>query len=341
MTAAPEVRDDVPVVPRYATFHHAYVDQVRTVFRAPTHRNAPRGLPSRERLAVQFELLDPRQRVPLVPARRTNIVFNFAEALWYLAGRDDLDFIAYYAPGLRRYSIDGRSLSGTAYGARIFGPGRSRWSAVVDQLVADPDTKRAVLQVFDGAELLVPGNIDVACTLGLQFLLRDGALHCVAFMRANDAYRGMVSDVFSFTFLQELLATQLGVRTGTYTHIAGSLHVYDADEPAVQRLLADPAAGAGPAFSFPAMPGQDNWPAIREVLEIEEALRANRHQLDPDARPGLPGYWHQVVQLLEVYRRVCRDLPVTAALLGGLEPIHRWLVRARWPDRLSAPEDLP
>lgn len=288
-----------------------------------------------------FELMDPRQRVPLVPARRTNIVFNFAEALWYLSGRNDLDFIAYYAPSMRSYSMDGATLTGTAYGARIFG-GRSpnQWATVTDQLTGDADTKRAVLQVFDRAELLVSDNIDVACTLGLQFLLREGRLHCVAYMRANDVFRGMVSDVFSFTFLQEVLATQIGARLGTYTHVAGSLHVYQSDDGQVQRMLAD-QAGTESDLTFPAMPAQDNWPAIRKVLEVEEALRTNRHELQPSADHGLPRYWHQVLVLLEIYRRLQRGLPVTRHLLSTLEPIYRFLVAARWPDRLPRLEEAP
>ena len=40
-------------------------------------------------------------------------------------------------------------------------------------------------------------------------------------MRANDAYRGNASDVFSFTFLQELLAHQLDLELGSYTHVVG------------------------------------------------------------------------------------------------------------------------
>ncbi len=28
--------------------------------------------------------------------KKTNIVFNFAEVLWYLSGSNDLDFISYY-----------------------------------------------------------------------------------------------------------------------------------------------------------------------------------------------------------------------------------------------------
>lgn len=344
--ATQDSRCGLQVAP-YNTFHDAYADHLRQVFWSPTYRNAPRGFASRERLAVQFQLCDPRQRVPFVPARRTNIVFNFAEALWYLAGRDDLDFIAYYAPSMRRYSMDGRSLTGTAYGKKILrGTARhGQWGAVVDQLTSDPDTKRAVLQIFDAAELEVVNNIDVSCTLGLQFLIRNEELHAIGFMRANDAYRGMASDVFSFTFLQEFLATELGVRVGSYTHTVGSLHVYAPDDDNVQAVLSDPASDAPPPFTFPSMPAQDNWAALRSVLEIEEALRTNRHHLDANTdRLGLPRYWVQVLVLFEVYRRLQHDNVVTPELLDALDPLYRSLVIARWGHRVigrRSPDEYP
>ena len=129
-------------------------------------------------MGVRFRLARADQRVPLVPARRLNIVFNFAEALWYLAGRDDLDFIAFYAPSIRKYSADGHRLTGTAYGRSLCGAPDGRpdqWPTVVETLREDPDSKRAVIQIFRGEELQVADNPDVSCTLGLQFLLRDGA----------------------------------------------------------------------------------------------------------------------------------------------------------------------
>lgn len=325
----------------YDSFHHAYVEQLRRVFCSPRYRNAPRGFASRERLAAQFDLTDPRQRVPFLPARRTNIVFNFAEALWYLAARDDLDFIGYYAPRMHRYSMDGRSLTGTAYGKKILGgqPGRDQWRMVVDQLVEDADSKRAVLQIFDGTELRVPDNLDVSCTLGLQFLLREGTLHAIAYMRANDAYRGLSSDLFSFTFLQEFLATQLGVALGNYTHTAGSLHIYAPDDDNVQAVLTDPAGAASPPFTFPAMPAQDNWAALGEVLEVEEALRTNRHGLSADLGGlGLPHYWAQVLGLFEVYRRLRHDEPAPGEMLTALDPIYQHLLLQRWDPRLRTAE---
>ncbi|MEO3974880.1 thymidylate synthase [Streptomyces sp. CAU 1734] len=318
----------------FDTFHHAYAAVLRRVVEEPAFRNAPRGLPSRERLGLGFRLREPDQRVPLIPARRLNIAFNFAESLWYLAGRDDLDFIAHYAPGIRKYSADGRRLTGTAYGRALFGgEGPGQWRTVVEELRRDPDSKRAVLQIFRGEELAVPANPDVSCTLGLQFLLREGALHTVGFMRANDAYRGMSSDVFSFTFLQEVMARELGARLGEYHHAVGSVHVYDTDAARAREVLADPASSAAPALRFPALPEGDNWPYIREVLVHEEALRRNRLRIGPDTGGlGLPGYWAQVLLLFEIQRRIRYEETVDPELLDALTPPYRWIV-THWRPR--------
>jgi thymidylate synthase len=322
---------------RYDSFHDAYTTELRRVFDDPSYYNAPRGNASRERLGVQFHLSDPRQRLPFLPSRRTNVVFNFAEALWYLSGRDDLDFIGYYAPSIRRYSMDGQTLTGTAYGRKILGvkAGRDQWKAVTELLADDPDTKRAVLQIFDGDELAVPGNIDVSCTLGLQFLLREGALYCIAYMRANDAYLGLTSDLFSFTFLQEFLATEIGARLGGYTHCVGSMHVYAPNDTSARAVLDDPHGRDAPLFSVPAMPQQNNWPAMNLVLEIEEQLRFNRHHLGTDLSGlDLPRYWEQVLRLFEIYRRVKHDKPVTLDQFSDLDPMYQYFLTNRWKERM-------
>ena len=320
----------------YPDFHRAYVDQLRLVYEQPTYHNAPRGNRSRERLAAQFQLSDPSQRVPFLPSRRVNIVFNFAEALWYLSGRSDLDFIAYYASNMRRYSMDGHCLTGTAYGAKIFGGPPHQYDTIVELIRSDPDTKRAVIQIFDANELRVPDNIDVSCTLGLQFLLREGKLHAIAYMRANDVYRGMVSDLFSFTFIQEFLACELGAGLGSYTHVAGSIHAYEPDYPRVRAVLADPASAEPPPCHLPPMPAGDNRSALKSLLEVEEQLRLNKLRLPTNVDSlDLPPYWAQVALLFETYRRVKQREPLTPDLLAALAPPYRHLVEARWSAKME------
>lgn len=331
--------------PQFATFHHAYRTVLGQVHTHPQFTTESRGNRSRECLNVAFTLTDPRQRTPYLAARRTNIVFNYAETLWYLSGRDDLAMIGHYAPRLRALSADGERLTGSAYGPRLFTPLGSteagQWDQVVELLRHDPDSKRAVMTVMRPGEPAEFDNPDVACTLALQFLLRDGHLHMVSTMRGNDAVVGLVCDVFAFTFIHEFTAVQLGAELGDYTHQVSSMHINEADLARVNASLAEgQPPGVTDAFPTATMPADTSWRTIEHVLRWEEGLRTNRRRFRPgqDAIGGndaLAPYWRQVVLLFEVYRQVVHqpDQLIETAVVAALTPAHRWLVAHRWPER--------
>ncbi|MFD0574110.1 thymidylate synthase [Kitasatospora gansuensis] len=215
------------------------------------------------------------------------------------------------------------TIVGSAYGKRLF-------PAPFDQALAllrsERDSKRAFLPVFWPGALDDPASPDVPCLIGLQLLAREGRLHMVAYMRANDANRGLIADVFSFTFIQEFAARLLGLELGTYTHHVGSMHV------AVAELLhlADVAAEAGHSVGQPArfapesMPAGSGWEQVRQLLVHEEVLRTNQMQYAPAdiAALDLSPYWQEIVRLFEVQRQLihCAADPVDADLLTALTP---------------------
>lgn len=324
------------------SFHHTYLQVLQTVTTSTEYDTSSRGNDSAELTNVSFRITNPRERLPFLKRRPVNIVYNLAETLWYIAGRDDLDMITYYAPGMGHYSANGKTLTGTAYGTKLFTPdgqGVTQWDRVLDLLRTDPDTKRAVLGIYRPEELAVPDNPDVSCTLAAQFLLREEQLHLTCYMRGNDAYMGMVSDVFAFTFLQELAACQLGVELGHYTHHVASMHVNNRDAKNVRRLLneSNQDGYVQPTFAPPVMPTGDVASVLRTVLEHEEMLRTDqtRHTPKSLAETGVPGYWQQVLLLFEIYRQIKHtDSLVSAEHLEVLEPGYQWLVRHRWKNRM-------
>ena len=323
-------------------FHDTYLTVLDAVTNHTEHTTSSRGNDSAELTNVSFRIADPRDRLPFLWQRPVNIVFNLAETLWYAAGRDDLDMIGYYAPGMAKHSADGKTLTGTAYGTRMFAPDGqnvTQWVRVLELLRADPDSKRAVLGIYRPEELTVPDNPDVSCTVAAQFLLRDGRLNLTCHMRGNDAYRGMVSDVFAFTFLQELAACQLGVELGHYTHHVASMHVNDRDSETVRRVLNEPRQPGylRPAFRPPEMPADTSWSTLEAVLEHEDALRTNERSHTPEtlAETGLPEYWRQVLLLFEIFRQIKHtDEAVNPDHVAALDPAYRWLVRHRWKNRM-------
>lgn len=321
--------------PTFAIFEDAYRHNLELVISTGAG-NAARGATSRERLGVSFTLRDPRARLVANPVRRSNLVFNFAEFLWYAAGRDDVAMPSHYAPSVAGHSVDGRTLNGTAYGPRLFGPigfgGRPQWDCAVGALREDPESKRAYLSIALPHEDRSLANPDVACTLGLQFLIRDGRLHAIAYMRANDAYRGVVSDVFSFTMLQEHLARTLDVPLGEYVHVAGSYHIYDTDLVRAEELLASRTDDSRAAV-MPAMPAGDQRSAIETVIGFEARLRSNELPLSDAALAGahLPPYWQNVVILFELHRQVTYGRDHPSEWLARLPASYQELMRQRFP----------
>lgn len=323
--------------PVFATFSNSYIAILSRLIGGHQHRIATRGNPAYEILNACFTVGDPVARSPYLAARRANIVFNHAEALWYLSGRDDLAMIGHYAPRLRRFSADGRRLTGTAYGRRLFWPGpdgASEFDRVIALLRADPDTKRAAMVVMKPGELADPANPDVACTLALHLMLRGGALHMTAHMRASDAVTGLLCDVFSFTFIQEYAARLLRVRVGSYTHHAGSMHVNLPDLVKARAIVDEAARTAPPCFPAALMPA-GHLDGLAAVLEWEQALRLNQRSAITGDRglAGLHPYWRQIVMLFEAHRQITRHPgdPVDDTTLAALHPGHRWLLCQRWP----------
>lgn len=329
--------------PAFASFTDAYRTVLSQVTGSPRYEIVTRGNAAQEILNVCFTVDDPLTRSPYLASRKANIVFNHAEALWYLSGRDDLAMVGHYAPRLRLFSADGQRLTGTAYGPRLFGPGpdgTSQFDRVIALLRADPDTKRAAMVAMQPGELADPANPDVACTLALHLILRGDGLHMTAYMRANDAVTGLLCDVFSFTFIQEYAALLLGAQVGTYTHHVGSMHINLPDLAKARAIVYEATNTAPPRFSANPMPAHCA-DGLAAVLAWEQALRLNQRAAtpsDPDLAELHP-YWQQVVMLFEVHRQIVRHPGrcVDAATLAAIHSGHRWLLTHRWPRNVPAP----
>jgi hypothetical protein len=105
----------------------------------------------------------PTERVLFSPERDANPFFHLYEALWMLAGRNDVAPVAYYAGRMKEFSDNGRTLNG-AYGYRWrhafhMAPGTpgnggeavqtDQLDVIVAHLRANPWSRRAVLNMWN------------------------------------------------------------------------------------------------------------------------------------------------------------------------------------------------
>lgn len=98
---------------------------------------------------------------------------------------------------------------------------------VIDDLKRNPSSRRAVMLVRDKASDM--GSEDPACLQHIQYFIRNGKLDCEILFRSNDACKATYMNAFALICLQEMIAKEIGVEVGTYTHRANSFHCYEKD----------------------------------------------------------------------------------------------------------------
>ena len=171
-------------------------------------------------------ILKPREGFVDSDKRKLSAKYAVGELLWYLSGSNRLSDIKPYSKFWENISDDGCTLN-SAYGYRIFKQfGFDQWEHVKNLLINDGFSRQAVIHIKDASNAVTK---DTPCTVALQYQLRENKLFATTFMRSNDIWLGFPYDVFSFTSLQVLMAMELGVDVGAYTHISGSLHLYERD----------------------------------------------------------------------------------------------------------------
>lgn len=193
-----------------------------------------RGGTCKERLAVLLCLTDIRQRWVASRNPPINLPFALAEVLWILTGQEDASFLNFFNTRLPLFSGKTETYPG-AYGFRL----RKRFG--LDQLVRayevlrnNPESRQVVLQLWDASsdlpdELGRPRSADIPCNVVSMLKIRQNKLVWTQIMRSNDIQLGLPYNLVQFTFLQEALASWLGIEPGVYNHFADSLHFYERD----------------------------------------------------------------------------------------------------------------
>lgn len=170
---------------------------------------------------------DPTRFIVRSPLRKMSMRYAVGELLWYASGQPTLKGIENFTKAWRRMSDDGETVNSN-YGEKIQNYyGFNQLEYVEKCLEKDELSRQAVIHIKPAKDYIKSPTKDMPCTLTLQFFVRDGKLHLTVNMRSNDIWMGFPYDCFQFCLLQNYLAMKLSYKVGTYTHIAGSLHLYE------------------------------------------------------------------------------------------------------------------
>lgn len=270
----------------------------------PACKQDGRGGETLEVVHAVLAIGEPRQRWIHSRVPALNPAFALVEVIWILAGRRDLAFPAHWNPRLPKYSGGAAEQEG-AYGYRLRSHfGLDQLDRVYRVLDSDPNTRQAVLQIWDPVADLpspdgAPRRSDIPCNVAAFPKVRGGRLEWLQVLRSNDIFRGLPYNIVQFTSLQEVLSGWLGVEVGEYVHVSDSLHAYAADVDVVRN---------GPGSSVLQVISTDNLALPRQASEA--AIRETNRRLNGLARA-------------EVRPDEFRRVALTSSLPEGFENIIR------------------
>ena len=246
-----------------------------------------------------------------IPGRRFNPFFALAEVVWILSGNGSVEWISYFNHHMRQFADGGKNEFHGAYGPRI-----RRWSvpgsrrAFVDQIFEvvvklgnDPNSRQAVISLWDPVRDNLIKSRDYPCNNIVYFSLRDGRLDCTVAIRSNDIIWGTPYNAIQFSHIQALVAGELRAGIGSLTYVIQNLHYYldlypealfavrnsalkNAGQP---RLLTGEILGFSPTTEA----------EFRRTAQLVEGIRQNRlcPQEALNTLGFFGGYWGYTVPL--------------------------------------------
>lgn len=180
----------------------------------------------------------PQERVLFNSRRDANAVFHLMEALWMLAGEDNVQWLRQFNSNIPLYAEPDGTIHG-AYGARWRKP-YDQIHAVIDVLRRNPQSRQAVMQMWRAEEDLEGDWRDRPCNTAIYFDCRGGALNMTVTCRSNDILWGCYgANVVHMSVLQELIAHAVGLPMGEYRQFSNNWHAY-LNNPQVRDFLDTP-----------------------------------------------------------------------------------------------------
>lgn len=292
---------------KYNNFQEAYYSLIKDVINNGNSVTV-RGLDMLELIPKYFEIENPRDRLLNIKCRNKINRYIFGELLWYLSGKDDVEFINKYSKKWKQLSDDGIH-NNSAYGKYIFrqmptkGYGVnydndtkfiSQWDYVKETLKKDKYSRQAVIHI---KPIQMYETKDVTCTFLLHFFVRNNKLDMIVYMRSNDLLYGTTYDVFMFTFLQELMAAELDLKLGIYKHMVSNLHIYKENMKLINIILEENAEKTK-TFVFASIPKNFREKDLPLLLSLEKMFWENKNILNTKEYSNLSTIGKQLINLL-------------------------------------------
>ncbi len=176
---------------------------------------------------IRFDL---RQGFPLLTTKKLHLRSIIHELLWFLAGETNVSYLHDNRVTIWDEWADADGELGPIYGYQwrswptLDGGHVDQISRVIDQIKADPDSRRHIVSAWNVADLdrmaLPP------CHALFQFWAADGGLSCQLYQRSADVFLGVPFNIASYALLTMMVAQVCGLQARDFVHTFGDVHLY-------------------------------------------------------------------------------------------------------------------
>ncbi len=167
---------------------------------------------------------------PLLTTKRLHVRSIVHELLWFLSGSTNVRSLQEQGVTIWDEWADQSGELGPLYGYQWRswptpdGGQIDQIARVVEQIRADPDSRRHLVSAWNVADLdkmkLPP------CHALFQFYAAQGRLSCQLYQRSADVFLGVPFNIASYALLTMMVAQVCGLEPGEFIHTLGDAHLY-------------------------------------------------------------------------------------------------------------------
>ncbi len=233
---------------------------------------------------ISFELDVEKEGFPLLTLRKIPIKLFIAEQIWFIAGsRKPEDFLGTFTHIWDDFTNPGNVVT-VAYGYRWRKHfGRDQLNLLIELLKKDPSSRHGVVVTWDPAQDGLGGaqKANLPCPYTFTVNIIGGRLNLHNMVRSNDMLIGFPHDVAGFALLQHILAQQLNLHVGVYSHSISNAHVYDTHYDGAHEIIR--RATDHPAISCTLPANTFERAEKKDVALVEEIANMFSKQYTPQA----------------------------------------------------------
>ena len=189
---------------------------------------------------MHFSIDIEKDGFPLLTLRKIPVKVFVAEQAWFIMGsRKPEDFLRNYTKIWDAFTNPGDVLT-VAYGYRWRKHfGRDQLKLLIDLLKKEPGSRHGVIVTWDPAQdgLSLQKKQNVPCPYTFTVNIIGGRVCLHNIVRSNDMILGAPHDIAGFALLQCIIAQELGLKPGIYSHSISNAHIYDTHYEAAREIM--------------------------------------------------------------------------------------------------------